>query len=127
MAAPPSAGPIARLMLKPTLFAEIAGARSPFETSCGTIACQAGAVSAPPIPIKKVNRSNRCAVTRSSATKAANTAESAVIAASFQNRKRRLSTTSAKAPAGSANRNIGRGVCDLNQRDDERIRIKARH
>src|SRR6516225_8229823 len=54
MAAPPSAGPIARLMLKPTLFAEIAGARSPFETSCGTIACQAGAVSAPPIPIKKV-------------------------------------------------------------------------
>src|ERR1700738_4248394 len=64
MAAPPSAGPIARLMLKPTLFAETAGARTRLGTSCGTIACQAGAVSAPPIPIRNVNRSNTRAVKR---------------------------------------------------------------
>ena len=37
-----------------------------------------------------------------SVTKTANTPERAVNIASFQNRKRRLSTTSAKAPAGSA-------------------------
>src|ERR1700739_2199702 len=37
---PPSAGPMARLILKPTLFAEIAEERPPLGTSCGSIACQ---------------------------------------------------------------------------------------
>jgi hypothetical protein len=40
--APPSAGPIARLILKPTPFAETAGARSSFGTSCGAIRLPGG-------------------------------------------------------------------------------------
>ena len=43
MIAPASAGPTARLILIPTLLAAIAARRSSLGTSCGTIACQAGA------------------------------------------------------------------------------------
>jgi hypothetical protein len=107
MVAPPSAGPMARLMLKPTLFAETAGARSSFGTSCGTIACQAGAPKAPPTPIRKANSNNMRGVTRSSQTNAANNAETAATAISITRRNCRLSTISASAPAGIASRNIG--------------------
>src|SRR5882757_5202210 len=55
MMAPPSAGPIARLILKPTLLAVTAEARSGLGTSCGTIACHAGAVSTPPALTRNVN------------------------------------------------------------------------
>ena len=110
MIAPPSAGPIARLMLKPTLLAATAGARSRLGTSCGTIACHAGAVSAPPVPIRNVNSSNVSGVTTSSQTNAANRAETAVVAISMAMRNRRLSMTSANAPAGSASRNIAESL-----------------
>src|SRR5262245_16891984 len=55
---PPSAGPMARLTLTPTLFAATAALRSCPGTSCGTIDCQTGAVSAAPTPMRNVN-SNR--------------------------------------------------------------------
>src|SRR5579871_6416017 len=108
VSAPPSAGPIARAMLKPTLLAAIATCRSCFGTSCGVTACQAGAVSAPNAPIRNVNTSSTVGVTRPSATRTANMAAITVLAASPAMRKRRRSTMSARAPAGIATRKIGR-------------------
>src|SRR4029077_833269 len=106
--APPSAGPIARLRLKPMLFTAIAAGRSCFGTSCGVTACQAGAVNAPKALISNVNRRRTAAVTRLSETSTAKTAAIAVLAASPIIRKRRRSMISASAPAGMASRKIGR-------------------
>jgi hypothetical protein len=76
--APPSAGPIARLRLKPMLFAAIAAGRSCLGTSCGVTACQAGAVNAPKALIRNVNRSRTAAVTRLSETSTAKTTDALV-------------------------------------------------
>src|SRR5258708_5064986 len=108
MTAPPSAGPMARLMLKPTLFKVTAGARSALGTSSGTTACQAGAMSTLPTPIKNVNSSSNDGVTRSSHTRADRPAQITDVAISTTMSSRRRSTTSARAPDGSANRNIGK-------------------
>src|SRR5579859_4578943 len=55
IATPPSAGPIAREMFTPTLLAATAEVKSSLGTSCGTIDCHAGMVSAPAAPIRNVN------------------------------------------------------------------------
>jgi hypothetical protein len=104
---PPSAGPTARLTLKPTLFAATAGVNSCLGTSCGTIDCQAGAVIAATAPIRKVNSSKLPDVAAPTETIAANSADTAVTATSPMMRNLRLSTMSARAPAGTANRKIG--------------------
>src|SRR5215469_9411568 len=106
--APPSAGPIARLRLKPMLLAAIAAGRSCLGTSCGVTACQAGAVTAAKALIRNVNRSRTAAVTRLSETSTAKKTAIAVLAASPMIRKRRRSMISASAPAGMASRKIGR-------------------
>src|ERR1700722_1128526 len=108
MMLPASAGPMARLILIPTLLADTAGARSRAGTSCGTTDCQAGADRAPPTPIRNMNSSSVGGVTWPNATSDANTADSSVVAVSTQIRNRRLSKMSARAPAASANMNIGR-------------------
>ena len=110
MMLPASAGPTARLMLTPTLLAATAGMRSCAGTSSGTIACQAGAVSAPPAPIRNIKSKSRVGVTWPNPTRAANIADTSVVAPSRAIRNLRLSTMSASAPAGRANRNIGRLV-----------------
>src|SRR5665213_219065 len=107
MITPPSAGPTARLILTPTLLAATAGASSGLGTSKGTIDCQAGAVSAPPVPIKNMNSNNRPGVTRWGQTSAAKIADKIAMAVSTAIMNRRLSMISASAPAGIANRNIG--------------------
>src|SRR6185437_1727556 len=108
MITPASAGPTARLMLTPTLLAATAVARSSLSTSCGTIDCQAGASKAVSMLLTNINSNNVLAVTRSAETKPANITETRVTSASKVRIKRRLSMMSASAPAGSANRNIGR-------------------
>src|ERR1700722_5551946 len=110
MIVPARAGPTARLILMPTLLAATAGMRSLAGTKSGTIACQAGAVSAPPTPIRNIKNKSTIGVTWPKPTKAANIAETSVVAPSSVIRNLRLSKTSASAPAGSANRNIGRLV-----------------
>ena len=98
-------------MLTPTLLAATAaGSSSLRRTSCGTIDCHAGATMAAPASIRNVNSSSVSGVTSSSQTSAANSAETTTIALSATISSRRLSTMSASAPAGSANRNIGRLV-----------------
>ena len=54
---PPSAGPSAREIFMPTLFAAIAAGKSSFGTSCGTTDCHAGMVNAPAAPTRNVNSS----------------------------------------------------------------------
>src|SRR5579863_4876795 len=65
---PPRAGPAARPTLKPTPFAAIAPSRSSLGTRSGVVAPQAGEVSAPPTPSRKVVASKRAGVARSSDT-----------------------------------------------------------
>src|SRR5450432_4279718 len=66
IASPPSAGPMARLRLKPTLLAATAAPRSSRGTSNGAIDCQAGALSAPPTPSRNVEPSNAAGEARPS-------------------------------------------------------------
>jgi hypothetical protein len=59
---PPSAGPSARLMLKPTALAATAAGRSSRGTRRGTIDCHAGAPSAAPVSMRNVKASSSHAV-----------------------------------------------------------------
>src|SRR5262249_37246832 len=108
--APPNAGPTARLTFMPALLAAIADGRSVRGTSCATIACQTGAVSAPTTPRRNVNASSTVGVTIFSHTSAATAVDSTVVAISTAINMRRRSTMSPSAPAGSAKRNIGKLV-----------------
>ena len=108
MTMPARAGPMTRLMLTPTLFAAEADESAGFGTSCGPIACQAGVSSAPRIPTRKMKSSSTLGVTTCSVTSNANRAEKAVVRISRVRMKRRLSTMSARAPAGNPNKNSGR-------------------
>ena len=101
---------MARLMLIPTLLAATAAGRISRGTSDGTIDCQGGAVIALAAPITNMKSNSVTGVTRSNVTSAANIADATAVATSTTIRKRRLSTMSARAPAGSANRNIGKLV-----------------
>ena len=89
MMTPPSAGPIARLTLMPTLLAATADGKSGFGTSFATTACQAGAVIAEPTVTTKLNNSKVTGVIRCSHTRAANAAETRVMVDSPTIRKRR--------------------------------------
>src|SRR3954467_8225887 len=61
---PPSAGPIARLMLIPMLLAAIAAGRSALGTSWGTTTSHAGQVNATAVLLSAVNRSRLNGVAR---------------------------------------------------------------
>lgn len=86
---PPSAGPIARLTLIPTLLAATAPGRSCLGTSLETTDCQAGAVIAEPTVTTKLNTNRVTGVIRCSHTNAANAIEVIVMADSPKIRKRR--------------------------------------
>ena len=105
---PPSAGPAARPTLKPTPFKAVALSRSCLGTRSGVVDPQAGEVSAPPTPSRKVVASRRAGVARSSDTSPAKITETARIASSTAISNRRESMTSARAPAGRVNRNRGK-------------------
>jgi len=62
----------------PTLFAATAVLRSSFGTSCGTMDCQTGAVSAPPTPIRNVDSKRLSGVAAPDQTIAANIAATVV-------------------------------------------------
>jgi hypothetical protein len=89
MMIPPSAGPIARLTLMPTLLAATADGKSGFGTSLATTDCRAGAVMAEPTVTTKLNSSKLTGVIRCSHTSAANAAETTVIVDSPTSKKRR--------------------------------------
>src|SRR5579863_6274840 len=105
---PANAGPMARLILKPTPLRATAARSSSFGTSCGTIACHAGIVRTVAIPDTEINVSSQLGVIQSSHTKVANRAAMATAAICITIRRRRRSTMSANAPAGRLNRNIGK-------------------
>jgi hypothetical protein len=110
---PPSAGPSAREIFTPTLLAAIAADKSSLGTSCGTTDCQAGTVSAPAAPTRNVNSNRFPGVAQPSPTITAKIAETTVVSISTIIRNLRLSKISASAPAGIANRQIGKvsAVC----------------
>jgi len=77
MIKPASAGPTARLTLRPTLFKATAGCRCSLGTSCGTIDCHAGMISAAAAAARKVKASRRLDVTCPSHTISPNAATKA--------------------------------------------------
>ena len=121
--APPSAGPTARLILKPTLLAVIAGVQVLLRHELRRNRLPGRAPSArPKAPIRNVNTAGVAGVTRSNATRAANSAAIAVLAALAADQEgRRLSTMSASAPAGQREQEHRQAGGDLDQRHDQRI------
>src|SRR5436190_13018470 len=105
---PPRADPTARLTFMPALFAAIAEDKSLLGTSCGTTACQAGDVSVTAVLLRKVKTKILVGVVRSRQTTTANSVAVIVTQISPISRNVRLSVMSASAPAGTANKNIGR-------------------
>jgi hypothetical protein len=107
MANPPSAGPAARLRLKPTLLAATALSRSCRGTCSGVMASQAGALRAPATPRRKVVSNSETGVASPNDTMAANIADMTIVAISMAISIRLESMTSARAPAGKVNKNNG--------------------
>ncbi len=107
---PPRAGPTARATLNPAAFSATADDSFPGSTSSGTIACQAGAFIAAPRPRAAVKPSSIQRFTTSSIVRAPSMPAASSIHTWVTNNKRRRSTTSARAPAGSATRKTGRLV-----------------
>ncbi len=105
---PPSAGPTARATLKPTPDNASADGSSLAGTNSGTIACHAGLFIAEPRPSVKVRRSSSHGVMKPARVAAPITAAATSIHICVISRRRRLSKTSANAPAGKASRTVGR-------------------
>ncbi len=91
----------------PTLESAIADCSSGFGTSSGVSAAQAGAISAEPMPSAAVSPSSSPGVIAPVSVVAASAAATSAIQICTPIRKRRRSTMSDSAPAGSASTNIG--------------------
>src|SRR5215217_4892060 len=102
------AGPLARAKLNPALFSATAAGSSRRGTSSGTIACQAGALSAPPSPIKNVSSNNSAGVIQPIIVSTPSSAATASIQIWVRITSQRRSSISAMAPAGRPTRNSGR-------------------
>src|SRR5947209_12131509 len=107
---PPRAGQAARAMLKPMLPRVTAAGRSSRGTISGMLACQAGPFKAAPSPRRKVKPRSTQGVVAPAAVNAQSPKAATVIQICVTSSSRRRSSTSATAPAGSDNRNIGRLV-----------------
>lgn len=125
MANPPSAGPAARPMLKPAPFKAVAPSRSSLGTSIGVIAPQAGDVSAPPTPSKKVVASKSVGVARPTETKPAKATETVKIAVSTAMSNRLESRTSASAPCRQSEKEQREADGNLYERDHHWTRVDA--
>ena len=88
-------------------FSAIACTRSSRGTSSGTIALQAGPVSAAPMPIAKVSASSNTAVIALATVSMASVMAARIVQTCVPIRNTRRSTMSASAPPGSASRNTG--------------------
>jgi len=104
---PPSAGPTARATLNPAEFSATADACRAGETTSGVIACHAGSFITAPSPIRNVNTSNTQGSTEWRSVKTPSAAAATTIQPWVNNKRRRRSTMSASAPAGSTTRNTG--------------------
>ena len=107
---PASAGPTARLILIPALLSATAACSSRRDTRLDTIDCHAGATRDAKVAAIKVNPSRMAGVTRPDHTSRPKPATHNVTAIWMTSSRRRRSTMSARAPAGSANTNIGNVV-----------------
>jgi hypothetical protein len=88
-------------------FRAIACTMSSRGTSSGTIALQAGAVSAVPMPIANVSASSQPAVIRCRTVRIASSVAARIVQIWVPSRNILRSTMSANAPPGSASRNTG--------------------
>ena len=110
---PPIAGPTARAPFTAAEPSAIAAGSSGRGTSSVWIACHAGAVRADPMPRAKVKPSRLDGASRPANARPARAPATNSIQAWLAISSRRRSTTSARAPAGRANRTRGRlaAVC----------------
>src|ERR1700730_11137128 len=116
---PPIAGPRIPEMFscKPPSVAADGSASS--ETSSGTIAVQAGALKANPIPVKKIQIRIMYGLRTPSEPKIASSPAATASQTFITQSNLRLSTMSAKAPAGKVNRKNGKdATVDINDRNN---------
>src|SRR6266496_1655824 len=95
-------------MLTATPLNESADGKSDEGTNSGTIACQAGLLTAEPMPSRKVRESKRPGVIKPIKATAPIATATMPIHACMNSNKRRRSTMSANAPAGRAANTTGR-------------------
>ena len=107
---PPRAGPTARAMLKAMALSVTAAASSWIGTISRTAACQAGPLSAVPMPSAKVRRRRPAGPSRPRKPRRARQAAEAAVQTWATISTRRRSTMSAKAPATRAKRRIGASI-----------------
>ena len=107
-ATPPSAGPVTRARLMATLLSVTACASSRRGTSSGMTACQAGSPATVPRPIANVSARSSAGDIRCATEVSARSALTTHIQPEAATSRRRRSTMSASAPAGSANSRPGR-------------------
>jgi hypothetical protein len=114
---PPTAGPRIPEMLSCKPPSVAADGSSSFDTTSGTIAVQAGAVKANPIPIKKIQIRIMYGLRTPSEPKIASSPAATASQTFIIQSNLRLSTMSAKAPAGKVNRKNGKdATVDINDR-----------
>ena len=105
---PPIAGPTARARFWLTEPSAIACGRSAGATSSGWSVCQVGDVHACPLPSANVSASSTNGVTSPASASAPSAAAAISMNVCATSRKRRRSTRSPTAPAGTANSSTGR-------------------
>jgi hypothetical protein len=104
---PPRAGPAACATVKATAFSDTACGTSSGGTSSGTIACCGGIPSVASSPYSATPASSSPGVTTSASASAPSAAAASACHDWVAMIRRRRSSTSARAPAGSASRNVG--------------------
>jgi hypothetical protein len=105
---PPRAGPVARAMLiLAALRATAEGTAEP-ETVSGSRACHAGNMRAVPSPMANVKASRTTGVTPPASVREPRAAATSAMPAWVPSSRRRRSVMSARAPASSPIRNMGR-------------------
>lgn len=105
--APPAAGPMLRIRLKPMLFSDTAEGSSSRETMSPMVACHEGLCRAVPHPIRKVNPSNSQGDNQPSNAMNVRMIETKNMKAWATSMTRRRSKLSAKTPAKSEKIMIG--------------------
>src|SRR6202795_5097561 len=115
----PIAGPRIPEMLSCNPPSVAADGSSSSDTSSGTIAVQAGALKANPIPIRKTQIKIRYGLRTPSEPKIASSPAATASQTFIIQSNLRLSTMSAKAPAGKVNRKNGKdATVDINDRNN---------
>ncbi len=124
---PPSAGPIARLTLMPTLLAATADGKSGFGTSLATTDCHAGAVMAEPTVTTKLNTQQTARRDQMKPYQRSKRGRDDGDGRLADDQKAALIHNIRERTRRNCKQKHRQTVCDLYHRDDEGVGVEARH